>query len=133
METSNHKMCTTDNRSCVSPKTACTILLVLKLGYFDNYPATKVLLRPITGRRHQLRVHCSHLGHTIIGDYTYSNRKDTSPDRMYLHSLRLILPTCQETLDIQSEDPFTKESTKHLWRPCKVLHEINKNTFSLLD
>ena len=28
-------------------------------------PVTMVLLRPVTGRRHQLRVHCAALGHPI--------------------------------------------------------------------
>jgi 23S rRNA-/tRNA-specific pseudouridylate synthase len=32
---------------------------------------TKLRLRPLTGRRHQLRVHCLCMGHTIVGDYTY--------------------------------------------------------------
>lgn len=33
---------------------------------------TKVRLRLMTGRRHQLRVHCLCLGHPIIGDATYA-------------------------------------------------------------
>ncbi|RZF35201.1 hypothetical protein LSTR_LSTR014238 [Laodelphax striatellus] len=28
----------------------------------------------------------SALGHTIVGDYTYSNRRDTHPLRTFLHS-----------------------------------------------
>ena len=32
-----------------------TKLLVLERGSYHGYPATKVLLAPITGRRHQLR------------------------------------------------------------------------------
>jgi tRNA pseudouridine65 synthase len=37
----------------------------------DRYPSTRyslVLLRPITGRRHQLRRHLKHISHPIIGD-----------------------------------------------------------------
>ena len=30
-------------------------------------------LRPITGRTHQLRVHCAHIGHPILGDPQYGN------------------------------------------------------------
>ena len=29
---------------------------------------TKLALRPITGRTHQLRVHCAHMGYPILGD-----------------------------------------------------------------
>ena len=35
----------------------------------------KLTLRPITGRTHQLRVHCAHLGHPIIGDPQYGNEE----------------------------------------------------------
>ena len=28
-----------------------------------------MILEPLTGRRHQLRVHCHSLGHTILGKY----------------------------------------------------------------
>ena len=34
---------------------------------------TKLQLRPITGRTHQLRVHCAYLGHPILGDPQYGN------------------------------------------------------------
>ena len=34
---------------------------------------TKLQLCPITGRTHQLRVHCAHLGHPILGDPQYGN------------------------------------------------------------
>lgn len=32
---------------------------------------TKVALTPVTGRTHQLRVHCAHIGHPILGDPQY--------------------------------------------------------------
>ena len=37
----------------------------------DGY--SRVILRPITGRTHQLRVHMSHMGHPILGDPQYGN------------------------------------------------------------
>ena len=36
---------------------------------------TKLQLRPITGRTHQLRVHCAYLGHPILGDPQYGNEE----------------------------------------------------------
>ena len=33
----------------------------------------KLALRPVTGRTHQLRVHCSHMGYPILGDPQYGS------------------------------------------------------------
>lgn len=84
-------MCTADHECCTNPRNAHTRLVVLERGVYMSYPATKVLMLLVTGRRHQIRVHCSTIGHTIIGDYTYSDRKDTSPSRTFLHSYRYLL------------------------------------------
>ena len=37
----------------------------------DGY--SKLSLRPVTGRTHQLRVHCAYMGHPILGDPQYGN------------------------------------------------------------
>lgn len=44
-----------------------------------------VLLRPKTGRTHQLRVHLAHLGTPIVGDRVYGKEDD----RLYLHAHQL--------------------------------------------
>lgn len=36
-----------------------------------NEKLCKLMLTPITGRTHQLRVHCAHMGHPILGDSQY--------------------------------------------------------------
>ncbi len=53
-------------------------------------------LNPITGRTHQLRVHCAHEKHPIIGDEKYGNKElnkeiksKTSLTRIFLHAYRL--------------------------------------------
>ncbi|KAF6212623.1 hypothetical protein GE061_013149 [Apolygus lucorum] len=105
--TGSHRMIVdNDEGTCVNPRPATTRLLVLERGIFEGYPTTKVILKPTTGRRHQLRVHCAHLGHTIVGDFTYSCRKDINPERTFLHALRLTLPNLVESLDIRTPDPF---------------------------
>ncbi len=38
---------------------------------YDGY--CRVSLKPITGRTHQLRVHCAYMGHPILGDPQYGN------------------------------------------------------------
>ncbi|MGN0894256.1 MAG: RluA family pseudouridine synthase [Succinivibrio sp.] len=49
-----------------------------------------VILTPVTGRSHQLRVHLSSIGHPIIGDRFYAKgvAKDKA-DRLCLHAFRL--------------------------------------------
>lgn len=46
---------------------------------FDGY--SKLSLRPITGRTHQLRVHCAHIGHPILGDPQYGNEASAELSR----------------------------------------------------
>lgn len=36
---------------------------------------TKLALRPVTGRTHQLRLHCAYMGHPILGDPQYGNEE----------------------------------------------------------
>ena len=42
-------------------------------------PVTRVELQPITGRTHQLRVHCAAVGHPIVGDSIYGYQGEGAP------------------------------------------------------
>jgi 23S rRNA-/tRNA-specific pseudouridylate synthase len=40
----------------------------------ERFPDRTLLeLQPLTGRTHQLRVHCAHMGYPILGDPQYGN------------------------------------------------------------
>ncbi|XP_060841685.1 RNA pseudouridylate synthase domain-containing protein 1-like isoform X2 [Rhopalosiphum padi] len=127
----NRKMCTIDEECCTEPRDAHTRLIVLERGVYMSYPATKVLLQLVTGRRHQIRVHCSTIGHTIIGDYTYSDRKDTSPCRTFLHSYRLELGV--DGINVQTNDPFTKAKLNDLWIPVEYINRAGDDCFRLFS
>lgn len=43
---------------------------------FDGY--SRLTLRPVTGRTHQLRVHCAYMGHPILGDPQYGSAASLS-------------------------------------------------------
>ena len=60
---------------------------------------TKLALRPVTGRTHQLRVHCSYMGFPILGDPQYG----TEESRWGLESQML----CAKSLEL--EHPITGE------------------------
>lgn len=47
---------------------------------------SRVLLFPVTGRSHQLRVHMQWLGHAILGDKFYRAEQDTPAARLLLHA-----------------------------------------------
>ncbi len=54
---------------------------------------TLVEARPLTGRRHQLRVHFYALGHAIVGDPKYGDRaRQAAWPRLMLHAHRLQIP-----------------------------------------
>ncbi|MBS1771037.1 MAG: RluA family pseudouridine synthase [Acidobacteria bacterium] len=48
-----------------------------------------VELEPVTGRTNQLRIHCQHLGHPILGDH---QRGGCASERLYLHAHRIAFP-----------------------------------------
>ncbi len=67
-----------------------SITHVKVLERFDKGPGyTLVELRLETGRTHQIRVHMSHIGHPLLGDWLYEGPMDLFPDRQALHSYRL--------------------------------------------
>ena len=51
---------------------------------------TLLEFRPLTGRTHQIRLHCAFLGCPIVGDPVYGRKKPTLElQRHFLHALRL--------------------------------------------
>lgn len=46
-------------------------------------------LRLLTGRTHQIRVHLSHIGHPLLGDFLYGEKND---DGYFLHCTKMVIP-----------------------------------------
>jgi len=70
---------------------------------------SRVELRPITGRSHQLRVHMLSLGHAILGDRLYGcGQVQGKASRLQLHACRLAFrhPLTLESLDFTHTAPF---------------------------
>jgi len=71
---------------------------------------TRLQLFPVTGRSHQLRVHCQSMGHPIIADplYGYVDFDDPNFMRMQLHAETLTMhhPVTGEEVTFKAPLPF---------------------------
>ena len=71
---------------------------------------TKLALRPVTGRTHQLRVHCAHMGWPILGDPQYGSEKSReiseklglSYQQLCAKSLEFVHPLTDKPMRISS-------------------------------
>lgn len=74
-----------------------------------NTQASHLLLEPLTGRSHQLRVHLLSIGHPILGDALYGSAdvRARAP-RLLLHASELgfVHPVTQQSLCLQSPSGF---------------------------
>jgi RluA family pseudouridine synthase len=84
--------------------------------------AALLVLVPRTGRTHQLRVHCAHAGHPIVGDDLYGGprhrgvrdamlRTHLAPSHTFLHAWRLHLPATAETREVVATAPAPEDFT----------------------
>ncbi len=83
-------------------KSAITYWEILK----RDTDSVRLLLKPETGRTHQLRIHCLAMGHPIIGDGLYGD-DEVKQARMLLHADNLLF-----------EHPVTGEQM-HLFAKCE--------------
>jgi tRNA pseudouridine32 synthase/23S rRNA pseudouridine746 synthase len=71
--------------------------------------ATHLLLEPLTGRSHQLRVHLMSIGHAILGDALYADEAaQRRAPRLMLHatSLTITHPATMQPMRFESPAPF---------------------------
>ena len=77
--------------------------------YFEVEDITRVLLTPVTGRSHQLRVHMQYIGHPITGDQFYHpDYRQSALKRMALHASYLAFkqPLSGVDVEIRGNTPF---------------------------
>lgn len=73
-------------------------------------------LRPVTGRTHQLRIHCAHMGFPILGDPQYASPESKGlSERLDLHTqllcakaLDFVHPVTQEAMHLESRMDVTE-------------------------
>lgn len=76
------------------------------IARYNGY--THVRCRLETGRTHQIRVHMAHIGHPLLGDFTYgapSPEKGLEGQCLHAKCLKFIHPRANEPVEIETELP----------------------------
>jgi tRNA pseudouridine65 synthase len=68
-----------------------TVELAIAVGRYPSARYSWIELSPETGRRHQLRRHCAHIRHPIVGDTTHGDGRHNRLFREHFGSHRLLL------------------------------------------
>lgn len=63
-------------------------------------------LVPVTGRTHQLRVHCAACGWPILGDPVYGDEPRAGGMRLHLHARRVVVPLYPKKAPVAVEAPL---------------------------
>jgi len=64
-----------------------------------------LVLEPLTGRTHQLRVHCAAMGWPIIGDSVYGSGSRNAASRLHLHAREIVVPLYKNRAPIRVTAP----------------------------
>ena len=74
-------------------------------GDVDGRPAAWLELEPLTGRTHQLRVHCAALGAPIFGDTIYGKAPRIGGPGLHLHARAISIPLYRNKPPVEVEAP----------------------------
>ena len=74
-------------------------------------------LEPLTGRTHQLRVHCSALGFAILGDPIYGSGPRAGGPPLHLHAREIIVPISKNKAPVRAVAPAPDHMRERL-RAC---------------
>lgn len=80
-------------------------------------PLTWLALEPVTGRTHQLRVHCAAMGWPIVGDTIYGNAPRFGEVKLHLHARAISVPISKNKPPVHAEAPAPDHMHERL-RAC---------------
>jgi len=71
----------------------------------EDKKLTWLALEPVTGRTHQLRVHCAEMGWPILGDTIYGTAPRTGGPMLHLHAREIVVPLYKNRAPIRVSAP----------------------------
>lgn len=96
-------------RSRIDPSGKPAVTLIVPLHIDSVRAQTTILARPLTGRTHQIRLHCAHIGHPICNDFLYGG--DDAMAEAYLDALKQsFLDAKSDARDLVKMAPTKKDS-----------------------
>jgi tRNA pseudouridine65 synthase len=114
----DYTYCPADSKSPVDAvtdfKCLSTVELPHAVGRYDTARYSLMQAMPKTGRQHQIRRHCAHIHHPIVGDVRYGDRHHNHFFQMQFNLHRLLLmathlcfdhPNTGECVEIQAPIP----------------------------
>jgi tRNA pseudouridine32 synthase/23S rRNA pseudouridine746 synthase len=75
---------------------------------------TWLALEPLTGRTHQLRVHCAEMGWPILGDTIYGTAPRTGGPGLQLHAREIVVPLYKNRAPIRITAPVPPHMRPYL-------------------
>jgi tRNA pseudouridine32 synthase/23S rRNA pseudouridine746 synthase len=93
-----------------------SITRLQRIGFDTQHNTSHVLLEPLTGRTHQLRLHLQAIGHPILGDALYAPPAVLSmAPRLMLHAcvLGFAHPVSGASLEFRAAEPFPGREKPH--------------------
>ena len=75
------------------------------LGRSTEGPSAWLALEPVTGRTHQLRVHCAEMGWPILGDAIYGKAPRSGGPILHLHAREVVVPLYKNRAPIRVVAP----------------------------
>jgi len=75
---------------------------------------TWLALEPVTGRTHQLRVHCAAMGWPIVGDAIYGSAPREGGDMLHLHAREISVPLSKNKPPVQVSAPVPEHMRERL-------------------